>query len=603
MSISWQLDAEPRPAILVLPPGAASLDEAEAAIELWEHYRRRKLDPTQRLAVQVMMAQDSAGMWAARTTGREMPRQNGKGDEIEVVELWGLVQRAEAILHTVHDAVLLATQTQQRMLAALDHKDLRSKVRRVWTGTGQQMIEMANGGTIWYRTRTNGGARGVDDVSRLVVDESQHATSEHMEAVSPTLLANADPQLNACGTAALGARSEWWWMMRCRALSAAPGAFGYVGHTAERVSLDEAGRPVQLPVDVEDRGLWRSANPAVAAGRGSGMEFLEEQFKRLGPEGFAREHLCVWDPMPSSERAGHMAEYWSEWWWMMRCRALSAAPGAFGYIGHTAERVSLDGAGRPVQLPVDVEDRDLWRSANPVVAAGRGGGMEFLEEQFQRLGPEGFAREHLCVWDPMPSSERAGHMAEYWSATRIEFAPEMHPGAVRLGWAVDAAGASASIAVAVGSAHVPYVELVDHRKGVGWLPERLAELVQRWSPPAVGHNNAGATAAQVGAVLEALVSEGVDASIMEPLPGARWAAACGAVDVAAREGRLSRHAEQPPLDLAGDRAGVRLIGDGSAWDARSASVPVSPLEAITAAVAVLPQPAVEEAAPKPVFAW
>ena len=499
LSISWQLDAEPRPAILVLPPGAASLDEAEAAIELWEHYRRRKLDPTQRLAVQVMMAQDSAGMWAARTTGREMPRQNGKGDEIEVVELWGLVQRAEAILHTVHDAVLLATQTQQRMLAALDHKDLRSKVRRVWTGTGQQMIEMANGGTIWYRTRTNGGARGVDDVSRLVVDESQHATSEHMEAVSPTLLANADPQLNACGTAALGARSEWWWMMRCRALSAAPGAFGYVGHTAERVSLDEAGRPVQLPVDVEDR--------------------------------------------------------------------------------------------------------DLWRSANPVVAAGRGGGMEFLEEQFQRLGPEGFAREHLCVWDPMPSSERAGHMAEYWAATRIEFAPGMHPGAVRLGWAVDAAGASASIAVAVGSAHVPYVELVDHRKGVGWLPERLAELVQRWSPPAVAHNNAGATAAQVGAVLEALVSAGVDASIMEPLPGARWAAACGAVDVAAREGRLSRHAEQPPLDLAGDRAGVRLIGDGFAWDARSASVPVSPLEAITAAVAVLPKPAVEEAAPKPVFAW
>ena len=109
MSTSWQLDAEPRPAILVLPPGAASLDEAEAAIELWEHYRRRRLDPTQRLAVQVMMAQNSAGMWAARTTGREMPRQNGKGDEIEVVELWGLVQRAEAILHTVHDAVLLAT--------------------------------------------------------------------------------------------------------------------------------------------------------------------------------------------------------------------------------------------------------------------------------------------------------------------------------------------------------------------------------------------------------------------------------------------------------------------------------------------------------------
>jgi hypothetical protein len=399
LSISWQLDAEPRPAILVLPPGAASLDEAEAAIELWEHYRRRRLDPTQRLAVQVMMAQNSAGGWAARTTGREMPRQNGKGDEIEVVELWGLVQRAEAILHTVHDAVLLATQTQQRMLAALDHKDLRSKVRRVWTGTGQQMIEMVNGGTIWYRTRTNGGARGVDDVSRLVVDEAQHATSEHMEAVSPTLLANADPQLNACG---------------------------------DRRARRSVGVVVDDALQGFERCAWR-----VRVHRSHGRE--------------------------GQPRRG----------WGGRCRCLSTS-----------------------------RDRGLWRSANPVVAAGRGGGMEFLEEQFRRLGPEGFAREHLCVWDPMPSSEQAGHMAEYWSATRIEFAPEMHPCAVRLGWAVDAAGASASIAVAVGSAHAPYVELVDHRKGVGWLPERLAELVQRWSPPALAHNNAGATAAQVGAVLE-----------------------------------------------------------------------------------------------------
>jgi hypothetical protein len=57
-----------------------------------------------------------------------MPRQNGKGDEIEVVELWGLVQRAEAILHTVHDAVLLASQAQQRMLGVLDKpQDLRRR--------------------------------------------------------------------------------------------------------------------------------------------------------------------------------------------------------------------------------------------------------------------------------------------------------------------------------------------------------------------------------------------------------------------------------------------------------------------------------------------
>jgi hypothetical protein len=299
LSISLQLDAETEPALLVVAPAAASLDEAHAAIELWEHYSRKRLDPAQRLSVEVMMAQAADGRWAASTTGREMPRQNGKGDEIEVVELWGLVQRSEAILHTVHDAVLLASQAQQRMLGVLEgHADVRRLVKRKWLGTGQQMIEMRNGGVIWYRTRTNGGGRGVDDVDRLVIDEAQHASEEHLAAVSPTLLANSNPQMNAMGTAGLAGKSDWWWTVRLRALSPDPGAFGYVGHTAETVYVDGSGRVVQDPVDVQDRALWRRANPAVVAGRGQGMAFLEEQLRRLGPVAFAREHLGVWDPAP-----------------------------------------------------------------------------------------------------------------------------------------------------------------------------------------------------------------------------------------------------------------------------------------------------------------
>lgn len=300
---NWLLDAEPRPKMLVLPPAAVDLGEADAAIELWEHYSRKRLDDTQRLTVQVMMAQADGGKWAAATTGREMPRQNGKGDELEVVELWGLVQRAEAILHTVHDAVLLATQAQQRMLGVLEgHADLRRRVKRKWQGTGQQMIEMTNGGVIWYRTRTGGGGRGVDDIDRLVVDEAQHATEEQLAAMSPTLLANTNPQLNAMGTAGLSGRSAWWWRVRRRALSADPGSFGYVGHTAEVVRLDADGRLEQQAVDPLDRTLWAPCNPALASGRGVGIEFLEEQLRRLGPESFAREHLGVWDP-PDDETA------------------------------------------------------------------------------------------------------------------------------------------------------------------------------------------------------------------------------------------------------------------------------------------------------------
>lgn len=296
MSINWLLDVEPAPAVLVLPRAADSLDEAHAAIELWEHYKRRQLDPTQRLTVEIMMATQPSGLWAAQSTGREMPRQNGKGDEIEVVELWDLIQRSARILHTVHDAVLLATETQARMLSVLEgHADLRRLIGRVWRGTGQQMIEMRNGGIIWYRTRTGGGARGVDEVDRIVVDEAQHAEEEHMAAITPTQLASANPQLNAMGSAAIAGKSGWWWRQRKRALGDDPGDYGYAGHTAETVTLDADGRVRRGHVDAADRRLWRMANPALVSGR-VGESFFEEQLRTLGPELFAREHLGVWDP-------------------------------------------------------------------------------------------------------------------------------------------------------------------------------------------------------------------------------------------------------------------------------------------------------------------
>lgn len=310
--MNWPNDVTPAPRILVLPEAADNLDEADAAIELWEHYTGKVLDPAQRLTVSVMMAQRSDGVWAAQTTGREMPRQNGKGDELEVVELWGLVQRAEAILHTIHDAVLLATQTQERMLGVLEsHPDLRKLIKRRWKGTGQQMIEMRNGGVIWYRTRTGSGGRGVDDIDRLVIDEAQHATAEQLAAMTPTLLANKNPQMNIVGTAGLEGRSEWWWEIRKRALSADPGAFGYVGHTAETVTVTDDGRVDSDAPDVEDRSVWWDANPALHAGRGQGVAFLEEQYRNLGAGMFAQEHLCVWAPPPHGPGDGPITlEQW-----------------------------------------------------------------------------------------------------------------------------------------------------------------------------------------------------------------------------------------------------------------------------------------------------
>lgn len=495
--MNWQLDAQPAPALLVLPPAAASLDEAEAAIEMWEFYSRKTLDPTQRLMVQIMMAQRPDGRWAAKSTGRAMARQNGKGDELEVPEFWGLVQRSEAILHTVHDAVLLATQTQQRMLSLLDHKDLRPKVKRKWLGTGQQMIEMRNGGIIWYRTRTGGGGRGVDDIDRLVVDEAQHATEEHLAAITPTLFANSDPQLNLAGTAGLEGKSEWWWSQRIRALSDDPGDFGYMEHTAEKVRLED-GKVVQEPVDATDRSLWAANNPAIGCGRKpENMEFLEEQLRTLTEGPFAQEHLCVWAPPP------------------------------------------FDGAAE-AKLPPD-----KWLAT---------------------IGPK----------------------------------PEMEPGKVTLAFDVSKDGEWASIAVGARTITDPFVLVIEHRQNVGWLPDRLVELVERWDPIVVGCRWDGPTGAQVAPVLQAFRDAGIESDRLELVNAQEYKQACGGFYTDVVEGRLKRPDGQGPLDVAAGDAAERPLGDAWVWDLRNATVPISPLVAVTIARALLP---VEVPAEAPVFAY
>ncbi|MBP6728731.1 MAG: hypothetical protein KA129_03845 [Microthrixaceae bacterium] len=245
------------------------------------------------------MAENKAGRWAARTTGRAESRQNGKGDEAEVVESWGLTQRAEAIMHTAHE-IPTAKSAHARLVAHLTgHRDLDRKVKQVRYANGDQQIEMRNGGIIVYRTRTGGGLRGLDDISRLWVDEAQHAQPEQLASALPIMAVNPNPQTNFTGSGAITGKSKWWWRLRKRALLPKPGSFSWLEHGAERPSIGKDGKVVSPKVDPTDRANWLLANPAFPSRIDA--EFLDEQFRLLGPALFSREHLGVWDPDDSDD--------------------------------------------------------------------------------------------------------------------------------------------------------------------------------------------------------------------------------------------------------------------------------------------------------------
>lgn len=285
-------------ALTVHPRGAVSLGEAHDAINLWQTYSGKTLDDAQVAAVEMMMATTADGRWAARTTGRAEPRQNGKGDEIEVVEFAGLVVRGEMIVHTAHE-IPTAESAHQRMADLLEgHRDTRRLIRAIFYGNGKQSIRLTSGGIIVYRTRTAGGGRGLDDISRLVIDEAQHAQPEQLASSTPILAANPNPQTNFLGSAGIEGRSDWWWSLRLRALRGDSSAFAYLEHSAEQVELSRDGKVVSQRPDPEVRGNWSKANPALGVRIEEG--FLEEQLGILGPELFSREHLCVWDPYPNN---------------------------------------------------------------------------------------------------------------------------------------------------------------------------------------------------------------------------------------------------------------------------------------------------------------
>jgi hypothetical protein len=293
---------EQAPQILHLPPDVHSLAAAEEAIELARAVGMTP-DRSQELTLEAGLGERADGTWSAFEVADIEPRQNGKGDTIQIRELAGLFLFSERLLiHTAHEFPT-ANEAFLRMVAVIEsNRDLGRQVLRIRFANGEQGIELRSGARLKYRARTGGAARGFAGADLVVYDEAFALTAEQVAASLPTLSTSPNAQVWYGSSAGL-ATSTQLWALRLRALRGDAGRLAYSEHTAERLELKGDGSFVSHPIDETSEANVALANPAY--GYRISRDYVDaERAAMSGDDGkFGRERLGVWDPLPETAAA------------------------------------------------------------------------------------------------------------------------------------------------------------------------------------------------------------------------------------------------------------------------------------------------------------
>lgn len=228
------------------------------------------------------LLRESGGLWSASQAGLVVARQSGKGQILLAVELFGLFELGESILHTAH-AVKTSSDAFRRLWAVIQaHPELAARVRRHSQMIGAEYVEL-DSGRIAFTTRSASAGRGLS-LDRLVVDEAEDLPAPEVSALAPTVFSRPRAQSLFFGTA--------------------PGVF----HDSEafanmRASAHDGLNPrlawwewsAEWGDDIDDQELWVRVNPAVASGR-IPLQAIVDDRAVLPPDAFRAERLSMWVP-------------------------------------------------------------------------------------------------------------------------------------------------------------------------------------------------------------------------------------------------------------------------------------------------------------------
>jgi hypothetical protein len=227
-------------------------------------------------------------------------------------------------------------------------------------------------------------------------------------------------------------------------------------------------------------------------------------------------------------------------------------------LEHSAEVLTVDADGRLVTSVGDIADPDTWRRANPAYPSRIS--HDFLLDQLETLGPELFAREHLCVWDPEAGADGSAFDSDHWASLADPSAERGSSPSFGVAVAPDRSWSAIAVAWKRPDG-LKHVMVSDYQPGASWLEERAQDLLARW-----------------GGRLE-VAAKGLVTGHDKPVQAAL--AHNTLADLV--EARGLRHGNQGELNTAVRSARWKPSGDTRVLD-RKGSADISPLDAAAVAL-------------------
>lgn len=245
---------------------------------------------------------DETGKWAALEVGINVPRQNGKGVILELVEITSLFEwGSELVIHSAHEAITSRVHFDRLWGLVERTPDLLRQVhkQRPSYSHGQEGFKLTDGREILFRTRTKVGGRGLS-CDHLFLDEAMILPDPALAALFPSLRAKPNPQVWYAGSAVDQAVHEHglvFTRLRERARQGQPS----LAYFEWSLDYDD---PEQIPEEVfSDEDAWRQATPAFNIR--ISPEHFERELDALPRRTFAVELLGVGD-YPDPNATGDM---------------------------------------------------------------------------------------------------------------------------------------------------------------------------------------------------------------------------------------------------------------------------------------------------------